>query len=134
MKTKKPPKLTLKAAKALALRELGAAAGLAATESNNSNYQRYEVWLGNYLAVITNDCAYWGVACVYFCGTRTYFNIDTLEENVTITRQEQNKDRREDVRDFAASNSGYMFQALLEQYGLETCRRMLEKVAEALSK
>lgn len=43
MKQTRRPKLTLKAAKALAVAEFGTAAGLTPHENNNADYQRYEM-------------------------------------------------------------------------------------------
>lgn len=133
MKAKKP-KLTLKSARALATKELGTAAGLVPHENNNSDYQRYEMQMGNNIIVISNVCGYWDTACVSFGGKNTYYDISTLQENYYVTDAERRKERNEVIRDAASCNRGYMIKALLEAYGLDVCRNLLEEEAKKLSR
>jgi hypothetical protein len=122
----KRPKLTLKAAKTIALQEIGTTAGLEPHENNNPDYQRYEMRVGNQTVVISNACNQWGVAYIAFAGTCTYYDITTLRVNWSVTDRERKKDRREFLRDAAASDFAFMFTALIEEHGLERCRHMLD--------
>lgn len=127
MKRTRRPKLTLKAAKTLAIAELGTAAGLTPHENNNADYQRYEMQMGKHTVVVSNACEYWGIAYVSFGGKWTYYDINSLEENSNVTENELKKERNEAIGDAAACQSAFMFKALLEEHGLETCRAMLDE-------
>ena len=131
-KAEKPPKLTLKAAKAIAVDFLGFSTGIKAHENNNADYQRYEMNIGNCQALITNASGYWGVAYIWFAGKRTYYDIKTLREHRSITDKERRKDRHDDIRDAATSEYAFMFKALVEEHGLESCRNMLEEAGGRL--
>lgn len=128
MKRTRRPKLTLKAAKALAIAEFGTAAGLAPHENNNADYQRYEMQMGKHTVIISNACDYWGIAYVYITGGEwVYYKIDSLEESEDITEHERKAQRNEELREAAACQSAFMFKALLQEHGLETCRAILDE-------
>lgn len=129
MKRTRRPKLTLKAAKVLAIAEVGTAAGLTPHENNNADYQRYEMQMGKHTVVISNACEYWGIAYVSFGGKWTYYKIDSLEESEDITESERKKERNEAIENAAACQSAFMFKALLEEHGLEMCRTLLDEAA-----
>lgn len=126
----KRPKLTLKAAKTIAIQELGTAKGLTPHESNDAEYQRYEMRMGNHTVIIQNECGYWGIAYIYFGGTRTYYDIETLQESYHTTEAERQADRKEIVREMASGNREYMLKVLVEEHGAESCRALLEKLLE----
>jgi hypothetical protein len=123
----KRPKLTLKAAKALAKAEWGTAVGLVAHENNNAEFQRFEMRLGGLTAIITNTTAYWGVGYMYLAGRYYYFDVTTLLENHGVADKEQRKQQEEDIREMASSNSQYMIKALLNEHGYAALRRMLDE-------
>ena len=120
------PRLTLKAAKAIAELELGKSTGLTPHENNRPDFQRYEIRLGNYIAAISSTSRHPGVCCFSFAGVHTYYDIGTLQENHGITAEERRKSRREDIRDMASSEHRHMMEALVDEHGRETCRRMLD--------
>ena len=127
-RAEKRPRLTLKAAKVIAVKEFGTAAGLAAHENNNAEYQRYEMRIGNIDAVITNAYSKPGIAFAYLSrgGEWTYYDIATLEENITVTERERRKYNLENIRDAAATSPGQMLTALIDEHGLDNVRRMLD--------
>jgi hypothetical protein len=131
MRRKRRPKLTLKTAKTIAIKEVGTAKGLIPHENNSTDYQRYEMQMGKYTLVISSPCKYWGIACASFGGNRTYYKIgaDTPEEDAAVTDREQKRDMDETIRDAAICRSHYVFKALLEEHGIDTCRRILERSA-----
>jgi hypothetical protein len=131
MRSKRIPKLSFKTAKAIAIQEFGTAKGLIPCECNNEEYQRYEIKMGNHAISISNDSYnHWGIACIRFCGEATYIDMETLEENYKITDSERDKARKELISDAVSCNGKFVFRALLEEYGLETCHRMLDEVAK----
>lgn len=132
MKAQKRPKLTLKAAKAIALKEIGTAKGLTACEGNNDYWQGFSMIIGNIQITISNSTIYAGIVRLSFGGKDTYYDINTLEENFKVLDDAQRTDRLEMIRGAATCQAGYMFKALLEEYGFEECRRMLDEAARKL--
>lgn len=128
MKQTRRPKLTLKAAKAIAIAEFGTAAGLTPHENNDTDFQRYEMQMGKHSVVISNACDYWGVAYVYISsGEWVYYKIDSLEESEGITEHERKAQRNEELREAVQCQTAFLFKALVEAHGLETCRAMLDE-------
>ena len=125
----KRPKLTFKAAKAIAMEELGAATKLTPHENNSADFQCYEMQIGNQTARISQAYKYPGFAYVSFAGAFTYYDIGTLKVDYGITDQERQNARREDMRDMAACDSRYMLKALIDEYGLESCHKMLDEAS-----
>lgn len=123
------PKLTLKAAKAIAIQELGTAKGLVPHESNNAEYQRYEMQMGNHTVVIANVCGYWGIAYILFGDKWTYYDIDTLQESYYIADAERKQARREVVRDMVCSDTEFVFKTIVEEHGADACHSMLDEAA-----
>lgn len=129
MKITNPKKLTLKAAKILAIQELGTAAGLVAHENNNISYQRYEMPLGKYNAVITNDCGLWNMTTLYINngGHKRYFDTDTLIENDNIADHERQLERYECVKEMIVCQSDYVFEQLAREYGVDYCTQKIKE-------
>lgn len=128
MKHVRRPKLTLKAAKALALAEFGTAAGLTPHENNDGNYQRYEMQMGKHTVIVSNVCDYWGIAYVHITGGEwVYYKIDSLDESEDITEHERKARRNEELRDAVACRSTFLFKAMLAEYGLDLCRSELDR-------
>ena len=127
-KNHRGPKLTLKAAKAIAEQELGKSTGLTANENNCADFQSYEIRLGKYTAVISSILRYPGLAFFSLAGVYTYYDIKTISENYVITDKARRKSQREELRDMAASDSRYMLKTLIDEHGLESCHRMLDEV------
>jgi len=125
----KRPRLTLKAAKAIVVQELGTAAKLMPHENNCAEYQRYEMRIGTFTAVIEQAYRYPGLACVSFAGVYKYYDIATLQEDYNVTDKERRNDLREQMRDMIYSDCRYIVKALVDEYGLESCREMLNGVS-----
>ena len=122
------PRLTIKAAKAIAEQEIGKATGIKPYESNSAIFQRYEIPLGNFTAAITTAYGYPGIAYFSLAGVCTYYDIKTLRENFEITEKERRNSQREGIRDLASSDSYYMLKALKDELGLESCHRILNEM------
>ena len=132
-KAGKRPKLTLKAAKAIAIKEFGTAAGLTATDYVDFNIvQSYEMSIGKYNAVISTAYQPNGIVYVSFAGNYTFYDMNTLEENTKLIENRIRQNRLEDLRDMATCDHDLMLKALIEEHGLESCRNMLEEAGGRL--
>lgn len=114
----KIPRLTLRAARALAMQELGTCRGLVpAKYTNDQHIQRYEMLLGRYRAMITDDGPYFGITTLTVFGPngiiQTFFNTGTLCESEVITQIENRLSRYRD------------FQETIEILSPESCRKLL---------
>ena len=124
----KTPRLTLIAAKSIAEQELGRSTGIKPYESNCALFQRYEIPLGNFTAVISTAYGYPGIAFFALAGVCVYYDIKTLKENFEITEKERRKSQHEEIRDLASSDTRYMLMALIDELGLESCHRLLDDI------
>ena len=122
-------KLTLKAAKAIAVQEFGTSAGLKPHENNDHEYQRYEMRIGKYNAAIANSKRHPGIAYVSFVGDYTYYDINTCGENIEVTEKERHKYQLETIRDMAATHSSYMIKAIIDEHGDDYCLQLFQNIA-----
>jgi len=119
-------KLTLKAAKAIIMQELGKSTGLIPHENNSAYYKRYEIRFGSYTATISSANKYPGFAVFSLAGVYKFYNIATLQEDYGITDMERRKSQREDIREMVACDHNFLIKALVDEHGLESCHRMLD--------
>lgn len=127
------PKLTLKAAKSIAMQELGTAAGLKAHKSNDAENQRYEMQLGRHTVVIENEVGGWGTASIAYGAQRTTYDIENLERNDLLTEADLVVTCRMLLRDTAGWGRQALFEAMLKECGGEDgCRQLLHDAAQAM--
>ena len=119
-------KLTLKKARAIALAELGTAAGLAPHENNHASFRRYEMRLG-YNLVAINECERNPRhASISFCGNEVIYDIESTEVNLTLTDKVRHERILESVRDMAHCGSKSLFSTLIKELGYEECLELLK--------
>ena len=125
--TMKKQKLTHKAAKEIAIKELGTAKGLLANENNCKEFQIYEMRLGCLSVTIktTEDCV--GYAYVLYGGNYKYYCLETLEEDFAMSETESRIRHTELIKDMASCNRGTVIKALIDLYGPEECHRLINQ-------
>lgn len=120
------PRLTIKAAKAIAIQELGTAAKLTPHKTNSAEFQSYEIRIGSFTAVISQAFKYPGVAYISYAGIRVYYDVKTQQVNYKITDAERRNDRRECVKEVIRNDRWYIVKSLVDEYGREPCHKMLD--------
>ena len=125
----KKRKLTHKAAKEIAIKELGTAKDLVAHEDNCKEFQIYEMRLGCLSVTIRSTEDYVGYAYVLYGGNFKYYCLETLEEDIAMSEAESRLRHTELVKDMASCNSGTVIKALIDLYGQEECHRLIDQTA-----
>jgi hypothetical protein len=82
-------KFTRQKASKIAIAELGTSKGLVENDSNDEFIQRYEMQLGKHTVVVQNCTVNEGYAFIKFFGKCVFYNINTLEENTSLSEQWQ---------------------------------------------